>query len=481
MSRYTHESPMDFQFENGTGPVDGRSPFAQVSANSQRFPTTSSPSKKSEYHSTSIYQRQRELTCSDVGPYSVFESPAKSVMGAHPSSPEKRLPPTPAAFNTLFNTPRKPKKDIDDSSAGETPKSPEGRDESDATPENRNRQRALITFDDDGAQAESGAQRRRGSPIKDRPTAQRRDSLLLQLYTKAKNKVYSPGRGEVPRKDHSGAIEKVARRRKRDVDHRVARRRRHSMSDSDADYEPPTRSPRKASGQPLESMETKSHWLPSAMTFIAQHPTLPATLTSYAQFLFNVFLLMVLAWWIYGFWSAIIGDVNEMSNKEMAKIMSEIAACTRDYNANGCDSTNLYPVMIAICDQYKKCMEQDYKKVGRANISARTFAQIFNSFVEPISYKAMIFTAVLVFGCFAISNLAFGLIRHKMQAPCQPPPYGYQSPPPPTPQRSMSGQDGAFYAGTPWHQPPIGFEPQPSGGFGQIEGQGSPQRRLVYN
>lgn len=484
MSRYTNESPMDFEFQNGTGPLDGRSPFAQVSANSQRFPSgMCSPSKKSKHNSDSIFQMRSKLTASDEETHSVFDSPSKSrTMGTQPSSPEKRLPPTLAAYNTLFSTPRKPKNDIDDSSAGETPLSPEPKDDSDATPENTNRTRALISLDDDGAQAIPGAQRTRGSPTKERPSSQRRDSLLFQLAAKVKNKVYSPGRGEVPRKDHSGAVEKsVARRRKREVDHRVARRRRHSMSDSGDDHGQPSLSPGKVSVQSPESSDSKPHWLSSLFTFIAQHPTLPSTLSQYAQFIFNVFWLSVLAYMIYCFWSAVLGDVDEMSNKEMANIMGEIAACANQYKVNGCDQPTRVPAMESICADWQKCIDRDYKKVGRANVSARTFAQIFNSFVEPISYKAMIFSCILVFGCFAISNLAFGFFRHKMQE--YQPNYGYGPPPPPTPQRSFSGQDGAFYAGTPWHQPPPGaaFEPQPSGGFGHIEGRGSPQRRLVYN
>jgi len=35
-------------------------------------------------------------------------------------------------------------------------------------------------------------------------------------------------------------------------------------------------------------------------------------------------------------------------------------------------------------------MNRDPNSVGRAKISAHTFAQIFNSFIEPISYKAMV-------------------------------------------------------------------------------------------
>lgn len=29
---------MDFEYQNGTGPMDGRSPFAQLSQNAQRYP-----------------------------------------------------------------------------------------------------------------------------------------------------------------------------------------------------------------------------------------------------------------------------------------------------------------------------------------------------------------------------------------------------------------------------------------------------------
>ena len=58
-------------------------------------------------------------------------------------------------------------------------------------------------------------------------------------------------------------------------------------------------------------------------------------------------------------------------------------------------------------------MAQDPWKIARAKVSAHTFAEIFNSFIEPISYKAMLFTAMMIFGCFAVSNFAFGVLRNK--------------------------------------------------------------------
>jgi len=249
------------------------------------------------------------------------------------------------------------------------------------------------------------------------------------------------------------------------------------MSDSGDDYLPS--SPRKTSAPPFETIEGKPYWMSSFFSFVAQHPTLPNTLSQYAQFIFNVFWLSFLAYIVYCFFSAVLGDVNEKSNEAMADIMAKIAICTRDYEQNNCNGTVL-PALRPICAEYEKCMNQDFRKVGRAKVSARTFAQIFNSFVEPISYKAMIFSCVLIFGFLSISNLAFGFFRHKMQE--QQPQHMY-GPAPPTPQRSFSGQDGGFYAGTPWHQQNVGgpFEPQPSGGYGEIEGRSSPQKRLVYN
>lgn len=38
MARRGNEAGMDFEFDNKTGPMDARSPFASVGHNAQRFP-----------------------------------------------------------------------------------------------------------------------------------------------------------------------------------------------------------------------------------------------------------------------------------------------------------------------------------------------------------------------------------------------------------------------------------------------------------
>ncbi|EMC92586.1 hypothetical protein BAUCODRAFT_26965 [Baudoinia panamericana UAMH 10762] len=461
MSRYHHESPMDFEFQNGTGPLDGRSPFAQISQNPQRFP----PSSKKRTHSA-------------------FDSPTKSQRNQL-ASPSKPLP-APPAFNALYNTPRKPSADFDDSSAGETPRSPEQNDDSDATPDQNKLRSPSRRLEMAALPVLPGAERH--SPVKERPDMDRRESWLGTQWTKAKNKLYSPGRGEIPRADHYAVTDRrIEKRRKRDVTRKESRKRRHSVSETEDDQR--IASPRKTSSQSQPLPETqqappKEHWLSTFYTFIERHPTVPHILSFYAQLLFNIFLLLCCAYAIYSIWSAVQGDIDKKAHEAMADIMAEMAACAEQYTANRCDRATRVPAMETVCENWARCMNRDASKVGRAKVSAHTFAEIFNSFLEPISYKAMFFTFILVFGCFAISNFAFGFFR-KTETSALPPQHFqgyYQPPPPPTPQRSFSGQDvGGFYAGTPWQTAPqMGFEPQPSGGYGQIDGQGSPVRRLEF-
>jgi hypothetical protein len=204
-------------------------------------------------------------------------------------------------------------------------------------------------------------------------------------------KAFSPsasGRGEIARPNHSGAVEKqVKKRREKSIHRQVARKRRQSASDTEDDSDL-TR--RKTSGSDQNNSTPKQHWLSSMFTFIAQHPTVPHILSFYAQLIFNIFLLGGCIYMIYCFWAAVQGDVDKKSHEAMADIMVEMAACAKSYRENRCDPSMRLPALETVCNNWDKCMNQDPTRVGRAKVSAHTFAEIFNSFVEPISWKAMV-------------------------------------------------------------------------------------------
>lgn len=56
----------------------------------------------------------------------------------------------------------------------------------------------------------------------------------------------------------------------------------------------------------------------------------------------------------------------------------------------------------------------DPYQVAHAKVSAHTIAEILNSFVEPISYKTMVFFALMLLTVIVGSNVAFGIGRRTL-------------------------------------------------------------------
>ncbi|KAK5734775.1 hypothetical protein LTR17_008706 [Elasticomyces elasticus] len=516
---------MDFQFDNRTGPIDAQSAFARVG--------------------------QTPLCSTKKRSYSTYDSPSPTKSTTY-ISPNKPLPPRPV-FNSLFSTPRKSKDNWgDDSSAGETPRSPE-----------------LPGADSPAAETPDYAQRtevrrlefpvagERLLPHEREPTKTgRRESWFSTQIVKAKGKWgggFSPGRGQGAG-EMVGMEKRVEKRKKKDPvsrrkgggtrqqqeQRRRGRRDEDSYEDSEAEgdedhdeertasnnSERRVTSPRKSSRNTHQHPNTtttadhpptppviKQHWMKQLYTFLESHPTIPHILTFYAQLLFNIFLLLLLAYTVLTIYRTFAHDIHLASQLATNNILAEMAQCAREWTVNRCAPETRVPALEMLCEGLGKCMSRDAMQVGRAGVGAKTFAEVFNAFVEAISWKTMAFTFVLVFGVFGGGNFAFGLFRrsdtvnawgghggggqHGGQGSGQAMGgwHGQQQQQwqggyaPPTPQNSRTfsgGQDGGgqFYGGgTPWLRAMggEGMEPQASQGAA-IEGTGSGRevRRIGY-
>lgn len=96
--------------------------------------------------------------------------------------------------------------------------------------------------------------------------------------------------------------------------------------------------------------------------------------------------------------------------------MSEISQCSKQYIENRCSPELRVPAMEKACLAWESCMKRDPSVVGRAKLSAETFAEIINGFIEPISYKTMIFILTALFGTIFLSNYAFSMARNRVSA-----------------------------------------------------------------
>ena len=198
----------------------------------------------------------------------------------------------------------------------------------------------------------------------------------------------SPGRGEIRRGNHSDVLAKRVHKRKRrelESDNRIMYRRPSSDSESEDQTRQNSREG-VAHQYPLKEVG----FIPSIFSFIENHPRLPHVLSYYLQFLFNVFLVFFFMYLTYCFFSAIRQDVDMKSEESMAETLSEMAVCAREFVANKCEGQNRVPAMEMVCNNWEKCMNRDPNSVGRAKVSAHTFAEIINGFFEPIAYKSMV-------------------------------------------------------------------------------------------
>ena len=285
--------------------------------------------------------------------------------------------------NSSFTTPRK--LDIDFSSGGETPNTPETPADSDATPERTESMGFRGAF----ARLGGGSSQAGSMESEAREPSKEKRSSLFRALTNA-----GPGRGEITKGAYSNkAANKIVKRRRKEANQSALVRRKNSaVSDSEDDRKI---SPRKASSSKGSGSDNQNANRPGTIatlfSFIDTHPNLPHILSFYAQLLLNVFLVFFFIYVVWSFWTTIRSDVDEASHKATAETLTEMAMCAKNYRENRCEPREeRVPAMESVCGNWEKCMDQDPRSVGRARVSAHTFAEIFNSFVEPISYKAMV-------------------------------------------------------------------------------------------
>ncbi|KAI9723098.1 MAG: hypothetical protein M1828_004346 [Chrysothrix sp. TS-e1954] len=431
---------MDFEWQNASGPLgpaNQASPFGKLGATHQQPHSDSLPKKRT------FGMLESPSKTSNVPS---LRDPASShnFLFSKPTSPTKSVGPYASIFHSeSFTTPRKFDTEYP-SSGGET--SPENNADNEATPEMGIRS-AANKYVKAIAIAEQEGQRPKNDEIKSNLTPRRGELVKRNCYS---NK----------------AVKRIQKREQGSVRRSWLQRRRAS---SDVEWEDAgTKTSKKPRND--ERPPAAPGLVASLFGFIETHPNLPHILSYYAQLLLNTFLVLFIIFIIYSFWSTIRADVDKRSEEAMAEVLAEMAVCAKNHLDNGCDSQRRAPALESICTNWERCMTRDPGSVGRARVSAHTFAEIFNSFIEPISFKAMIFCVALAMGCFAVSNVPFGLFRNKMQA--QPPPHAYYA----TPQHAATSQSSSGNWGQ--YQSPITWEPAPS--MMPFQEPNTPSRRLQY-
>ncbi|KAF5313265.1 hypothetical protein D9619_003310 [Psilocybe cf. subviscida] len=211
----------------------------------------------------------------------------------------------------------------------------------------------------------------------------------------------------------SGALRRVFKQRTSRRPH--ARRRRHEGENHDHGSESEEGEESDDEGMVVPSLTQKTQ------NFINLHAPVrnetPYVLLGYLQFFFNLSLILIFLYLCVQFIITVQRDVgHRISEYSQGKyIIQEIAMCALQFKNNRCDNGDVIPAMIAQCASWETCMNRDPSTVGRARVGAELIAEVVNGFVEPISWKTLIFTLTSLAFLTVFINTLLSLYRSKHQ------------------------------------------------------------------
>lgn len=202
----------------------------------------------------------------------------------------------------------------------------------------------------------------------------------------------SPGRGQIPRLTHhsNAAVNRIQKKRRRDRE--LGRRIKVDSDDESDDDRPSSRDQpavAKKGNLQVEQGSRASTWS-EFFSMLEAHPNVPAILSWWAQLVVNLSLFSLAVYVVFGFVSAIRGEFEQAAQEMSDTILADMAVCTKSYLDNDCGRPTRAPALETICENWERCMNRDPAKVGRAKVSAHTMAIIINSFIDPISWKAIV-------------------------------------------------------------------------------------------
>ena len=430
MERRTFDAPMDFEYDNKSGQIPANSPWMSGARNHhQSFQGLSS---KLAHLASCDYSICNDFPGLNMAQDANAMRTSQGQDGDSPSSSSNfsqrfvrsihnvLIEPALTWFGTGYrsnNLPQTPLKShianfrdnpsLDFSSGAENPSSPENAD-TEATPDVSNDQKNLKDLSENVT-----VFRGNHSPSKPQPSSIKATSRLsLSNYFGIPSR-FSPSHKQLVRADKSSrGLTRPTKRKRHDL--KESSHHRDPSSDSDY-YEPRTSSPREPSrGHTSQPVEHSQALLPSVLTFIHAHPNLPNILSWYAQMILSTLVLCFLSYIVYTFYRAIQADVSLKVDELSRDIMASMAQCAEDFKAHKCaERSDLGGSFKKLCDEWGACMNQDYKAVGLARISAQTWAEILNGFVEPLSYKILGIMFVGVALIVSVPSLLFGFIRKK--------------------------------------------------------------------
>ncbi|KAH8648571.1 Di-sulfide bridge nucleocytoplasmic transport domain-containing protein [Xylariales sp. PMI_506] len=372
MDRRTFESPMDWEYQT-QGPMDPTSPFVTAQKNNI-FAQTRGGAFGSRPQGNIF-----------GGSASTTNSPQKPA--AQGPSMFHRVNTAPAFRNPAFTTPRKPF-DMDvmsEASAAEDSPAPTDISEGGPdTPDDHARNFGQMTL----------------TPARSRTT-----SAILKR---------SPGKGEIPRGSMAtfGNRDKVRKRKRKHDDKdisgfRLPYKQLEEWDDSEGnDSDDSTYQPNEHHRPPKATRKSKG-WFSGFLSAIQKNPAAPILLGYWIQLMFNLIIVGVVLWILWIIMAGFRDDFWAAREELRNAVVTEMSECAKHYTTNRCSPVEQrLPAMVAMCEEWEACMNQNPDRVRRVQLGAKNIVEIINSIFETMHWKTLaVFFLLFAMLCFSGASL----------------------------------------------------------------------------
>ncbi|PPQ66767.1 hypothetical protein CVT26_009753 [Gymnopilus dilepis] len=163
------------------------------------------------------------------------------------------------------------------------------------------------------------------------------------------------------------------------------------------------------------TQNTSNHYTLNMPAHPAPQSDTPYVLLGYLQFFFNLSLILIFLYLFVQFIITVQRDVALRISEYSQDIIQEISLCATQFRNNRCSGESPIPAMVQQCANWEACMNRDPAVVGRAKVGAELIAEVINGFVEPISWKTLIFTLTSLAFLTVFINTLLSLYRAKHQ------------------------------------------------------------------
>lgn len=134
----------------------------------------------------------------------------------------------------------------------------------------------------------------------------------------------------------------------------------------------------------------------------------PKIILNYIRLSINLFVTLMIIYYIYKFFKILEEDLKKHIIIQEHGIINKIFDCSHEYNVNKChddDKGHLLPAMQTLCNNWKKCMQQDISNIIKSKESAIIMAEVLNNFFERLTNRTLICSGLLFIGGIVLTNI----------------------------------------------------------------------------